>query len=463
MSRKSFTVGLFTGKRKKMRSSHNTTIDRALFLWIKQVRAKSVPLSNPVIKEKANQLARELGLDFTATNGWFYRFKTRRGLSFKSVSGEAASVIPEMLKEWKEKTLPDVLNRYSAFNIYNVDESGLFYQCLPNKTFTLQGEKSSRGMKESKQRLTMLIGANMSGEDKLDPLIIGKAANPRCFRGVSHIPLPYCSNAKAWMTSQVWTEWINKFDCRMRSEQRKVALIIDNCPAHPVVPDLTNVEVIYLPPNTTSHTQPCDQGIIQALKLKYRSRLLSKFLDSLDDEAPFRANVLDAIILLRAAWSDVSVTTINNCFHHCGFSIGNKPQVTTEEEEEQGDNASGDDNLLDRLSEVIVDSTPEDAMEDWVNCDEDVPTTSELSDAQIIQLAQEEANNDVDDDQDDTPVHKPTVAEVRKALQCLQDFSLCSQVETSVLDSIAAIERQLNKAIVSQAKQKKLTDFFQPQ
>ena len=422
-------VGLFSGKQKKMRLSCNQTIDRALFLWIKQVRAKSVPLSGPVIKEKANQLAREMGLvNFSATNGWFYRFKTRRGLSFKSICGEAASVTPEMLSEWKEKTLPDILARFSASDIYNV---GLFYECLPSKTFTLPAEKASRGIKDSKLRLTMLIGANMSGEDKLDPLIIGKSANPRCFRGVSHIPLPYCSNAKAWMTSQVWTEWINKFDHRMRLERRKVALVIDNCPAHPVVPNLTNVEVFYLPPNTTSHTQPCDQGIIQALKLKYRSKLLTKFLDSLDDDVPFRANVLDAIILLHDAWSDVSATTISNCFHHCGFShTTGEEEEGQEENEQEGENTGYDDNLLDRLSAIVVNSAPEETMEEWANCDEDVVTTSELTDAEIIQLAQEEPKDGGnDDDQNDVIIQKPPVADVRKALQCLRDFTLCSQMK----------------------------------
>ena len=106
----------------------------------------------------------------------------------------------------------------------------------------------------------------------------------------------------------------------MRMERRKGALIIDKCRAHPIVPNLMNVEAIYLPPSTTSHTQPCDQGIIQALKVKYQSRLLTKFMDSLDDEVPFRATILDAIIVIRAAWSDVSSTTIRNCFHPCGFS-----------------------------------------------------------------------------------------------------------------------------------------------
>ena len=87
--------------------------------------------------------------------------------------------------------------------IYNVDKSKLFYQLSFQQNFTLPAEKASRGKKESKLRLTMLIGANMTGEDKLNPLIIGKSANPRCFHGVSHISLPYTSNAKAWMASQI--------------------------------------------------------------------------------------------------------------------------------------------------------------------------------------------------------------------------------------------------------------------
>ena len=57
-------------------------------------------------------------------------------------------------------------------------------------------------MKESKQRLTMLIGTNMSGEDKLELLIIGKSVKPHCFRGIRNIPLPYCSNAKVWRCGQ---------------------------------------------------------------------------------------------------------------------------------------------------------------------------------------------------------------------------------------------------------------------
>ena len=40
------------------------------------------------------------------------------------------------------------------------------------------------------------------------------------------------------------------------------------------------------------------------------------------------------------------------------------------------------------------------------------------------------------------------MTEVGKALKCLQDFSLCSQLQDRVLDAITALEKQLNNAIL---------------
>ena len=102
----------------------------------------------------------------------------------------------------------------------------------------------------------------MTGTSKLKPLVLGKLKNPRCFRGIKHIPVHYRANKKAWLTGDLWEEWIRKVDKSMRNLGRHILLLIDNCPAHKNVHDLTNVKVQYLPPNTTTVLQPCDQGII---------------------------------------------------------------------------------------------------------------------------------------------------------------------------------------------------------
>jgi len=48
----------------------------------------------------------------------------------------------------------------------------------------------------------------------------------------------------------------------------KVLLIIDNAPGHPQSNSIEdeNVQVVFLPPNTTSLLQPLDQGVIRCVK-----------------------------------------------------------------------------------------------------------------------------------------------------------------------------------------------------
>ena len=51
---------------------------------------------------------------------------------------------------WWTNDLPDLLrDDYSLNDIFNLDESALFYKCLPDKTFTLTGA-SCHGGKLSK-------------------------------------------------------------------------------------------------------------------------------------------------------------------------------------------------------------------------------------------------------------------------------------------------------------------------
>ena len=92
----------------------------------------------------------------------FYQLSFRYGVSFKNISGESKSVTEEMTAPWTETTLPTILSRYPLENIFNADEFGLFYQCLPNKTLHLKGEKCSGG-NHSKIRLTGLATGNAYG------------------------------------------------------------------------------------------------------------------------------------------------------------------------------------------------------------------------------------------------------------------------------------------------------------
>ncbi|GFW58728.1 hypothetical protein TNCV_379111 [Trichonephila clavipes] len=46
----------------------------------------------------------------------------------------------------------------------------------------------------------------MDGSKKVTPLVMGKSAKPRCFKGINSFPTKYRSNKKVWMTTELFNE-----------------------------------------------------------------------------------------------------------------------------------------------------------------------------------------------------------------------------------------------------------------
>jgi hypothetical protein len=74
------------------------------------------------------------------------------------------------------------------------------------------------------------------------------------------------------MRSEIFKEFLIKFNSKMIKENRKILLFVDNCSVHPFI-NLSNIKLVFLPPNTTSRLQPMDQGIIHCLK-SYRRKFV---------------------------------------------------------------------------------------------------------------------------------------------------------------------------------------------
>lgn len=304
--------------------SEGLNIDKTCYEWFRKARNKSIPVSGPLIKAKAKEIAEHLGYkDFRASDGWLEKFRKRHNISFKAVSGEAASVNPNDVSEFLEK-LPSLIKGYNLNDIYNADETGLYYRALPNKTLAFRSEKCTGG-KLSKDRVTILHCVSMSGE-KERLLVIGKAARPRAFKKltVDSFPVTWKANKKAWMTGDIMTEWLTEFDRKMMLEMRKILLFLDNACSHPQNIKLNNIKIIFLPPNTTSVCQPLDQGIIRNFKTFYRSLIVKDILlkmDSIQSTAELSKSIdlLEAIYFIKKAWQQVSSATIKNCFVKAGF------------------------------------------------------------------------------------------------------------------------------------------------
>jgi transposase len=194
------------GKKKRLRELEYPDIDTAVFQWFKQMRSQNVPINGPLLQSKAQRFADLLHhTNFKASSGWFTKFTQRHGISYKQVCGEGAAVDFDAVQKWKDE-LPKLLAKYRASDIFNADELGLFYKCTPDKTYTMKGEQC-KGGKTSKERVTVLVGANMDGSEKLPLLMIGKSRKPRCFKGVKSLPLDYTANNKAWMTGSIFENY----------------------------------------------------------------------------------------------------------------------------------------------------------------------------------------------------------------------------------------------------------------
>ncbi|GFX49369.1 uncharacterized protein TNCV_3664821 [Trichonephila clavipes] len=99
---------------------------------MRQCREQNIPMGGSLLKEKAKAFAKELGIEFSASEGWLTNFKKRNGIVFKKMCGESLSVYINVCSKW-QNSLSDLIKEYEPRNIFNMDETGLFFKCLPEK------------------------------------------------------------------------------------------------------------------------------------------------------------------------------------------------------------------------------------------------------------------------------------------------------------------------------------------
>ena len=71
--------------------------------------------------------------DIQFSNGWIQKFKKRNQLHVYRLHGEAGSVSTESLPEERRK-LKEIISKFNPADVYNADETGLFFRMGPNQT-----------------------------------------------------------------------------------------------------------------------------------------------------------------------------------------------------------------------------------------------------------------------------------------------------------------------------------------
>jgi predicted DNA-binding protein YlxM (UPF0122 family) len=162
-------------KKRNFRDQFNQQLDQKVYEWFVIQRSKNIPISGPLIQEQARQIRQQLSGDadeFKASNGWLEKFRIRHNIQYRAICGESASVDIATVDEWRNR-LSSIIDKYDPNDVYNADETGLFFKALPNRSL-VTAKETCKGGKRSKERFTVLLCTNMTGTDKLQPLLIGE-------------------------------------------------------------------------------------------------------------------------------------------------------------------------------------------------------------------------------------------------------------------------------------------------
>ena len=323
----------FSLNSKSSKNSSFKILDRKLENWIDLMSTKNAIINDNLLIQKASTFADEMKMEnFKCSRGFINNFKRRHGYQLRKVYWERKT---DKMIDFKNFMIEysTLKEKYKARNIFNIDETGnknfylkgLFYKLIPSKTIC---KKETEGFKKLKNRVSLLLCANSDGSEKIKPLIIGRFKSPRCFKNFDYKKyVDYSYNKTCWMSKSIFNSWIYSFNEKMKKQNRKILLLLDNCPSHIILQEYSNINLKYLPPNSSGYIQPMDQGIIASFK-SYFNRFKLNFITQIVENSEINVykayksiNLKNVILFTNMAWKSVKTDTLKNGFNKLSKSI----------------------------------------------------------------------------------------------------------------------------------------------
>ncbi|XP_017778302.1 PREDICTED: uncharacterized protein LOC108563967 [Nicrophorus vespilloides] len=156
----------------KIRSGRMVQMERLLYKWIEDLNQKGIPISQMDIRAKALSLYKDLQRNytedvadiFTASQGWFYRFKNRTGIQNFRFDGENETDVkyPQELKDLIGKGV------YKDEEMVNVDETGFFWKKIPTRTYLAPNYCAGKELSFQDIDSNILLGRNVSTTREID-------------------------------------------------------------------------------------------------------------------------------------------------------------------------------------------------------------------------------------------------------------------------------------------------------
>ncbi len=117
------------GNTKTRRPVMYQDVDEALAQWVEAYQA-NINISGEMIRQKAAQFLERLHPDapkFEFSSRWLAKFKQRHQIRSHRRFGESGDADTEIIEESLPR-IRTILDQYALADIYNMDETGLFYR-----------------------------------------------------------------------------------------------------------------------------------------------------------------------------------------------------------------------------------------------------------------------------------------------------------------------------------------------
>lgn len=332
----------------RVRKPYNALVRRILQEWVSQSIWNGIPINSPIIQDTAQSVWYRIPAEYREGNGsfsykWINNFLTKMDISISNLDEE----LPKPPKVWtfeERSALKEIFAKIPPKDLFTLDETFLAYN-LPLDYAQYEASHIQRRIEVA----SVMLCLNLEGSEKLNPLVVGKYNSYRSFRNyfpedpvdpvsqsllgekmARRFGISYQSNRKSWLTSNLFHDWLARWDKRLVADNRKIWIILDDSCSHRIInPSLKNIELVYTSAN--SRFLPFNWGILDEFKTRYRiqqyqalielqntleKRTHKKMLISFEQSQLTMSN---AFKFIKKAWKGVPIETIRGNWKSSGI------------------------------------------------------------------------------------------------------------------------------------------------
>lgn len=344
------------------RNLQNQLLRKILQEWLYQTSWNNIPITFPILKDTASSIWQKLPLETRNGNGfftykWLVKFLERCDIDPPSSSKNSIELSkPTKIWSFEERDLlKSFLMQIPKKDLFTLDETLLAYNLPMDKTYY-----GISKLKRQIEIMTVMFCVNVDASEKQDPLCIGKYANYQCFKEdfgdrssvvnsttVENVDLysqdilkkygiQYNSNQDSFLTSTIFHNWLTSWDNLLRSVNRQIYIILDDCCSHRIMNvKLRNITLIYT--RAQNKFLPFNWGIIDEFKTKYRQQQYEALIDLQRNITRIngspkkevltfqqsKINICNAFKLIKRSWDSISEASLMTSWKASGILPAN--------------------------------------------------------------------------------------------------------------------------------------------